>query len=104
MNNKSLFNNYYNYKFQGSHIYLRWMPWSVRNDPIFYYDVISNNFYHIYYDGMFFNQNNSNYFCEELRFIIDPKFKNRFINEFNENYLEMITKKKLKSIYNSKIN
>ena len=29
VNNKSLFNNYYNYKFQALNIYLRWMPWSV---------------------------------------------------------------------------
>ena len=52
---------------------------------------------------MFFNQNNSNYFCEELRFIIDPKFKNRFINEFNEKLSRNDYKKKLKSIYNSKL-
>ena len=52
---------------------------------------------------MFFNQNNSNYFCEELRLIIDPKFKNKFINEFNEKLSRNDYKKKLKSIYNSKL-
>ena len=103
MNNKSLFNNYYNYKFQALISILDGCHGLSGNDPIFYYDVISNNFYHVYYDGMFFNQNNSNYFCEELRFIIDPKFKNRFINEFNEKLSRNDYKKKLKSIYNSKL-
>ena len=95
MNYKSYFNNYYNYKFQALISILDGCHGLSGNDPIFYYDKISSEFLHIYYDGMFFNQNDQNYFCDDLRFIIDPNFKIKLINELEKKFIVKDFKKKL---------
>ena len=103
MNYKKYFNNYYNYKFQALISILDGCHGLSGNDPIFYFDKISKEFLHIYYDGMFFNQNNQNYFCDDLRFIVDANFKKKLVAELEEKFLVGDFKKKLKNIYNSKL-
>lgn len=103
INYKSYFNNYYNFKFQALISILDGCHGLSGNDPIFYYNKISNEFFHIYYDGMFFNQNNQNYFCDDLRFVTDPKFKIKLVNELEKKFSTKNFKKKIKDDYNSKI-
>lgn len=104
MNYKKNFDNYYNYKFQTLISILDGCHGLSGNDPIFYYDRTLNEFLHIYYDGMFFNQNIEDYFCDDLRFLYNPKFKDKLIDELEKEILKKDFKKNLKNIYETKIN
>ena len=54
MNYYNNFNNYYNYKFQLLLSILNACHGLSGNDPVYYFNNLINQFYHIYYDGMFF--------------------------------------------------
>ena len=104
VNYKKYFDNYYNYKFQTLLSILNGCHGLTGNDPIFYFDEQSTQFYHIYYDGMFFENYNDSYFCDQSRYIIKPEYKKKLILEIENKIQNQDYKKKLKKNYSKKTN
>lgn len=103
MNYYDNFNNYYNYKFQLLLSILNACHGLSGNDPIYYFNNLINQFYHIYYDGMFFENYPANFFCNNSRFIKEIKFKKKFISEIEAKINDKNFKKKIEKTYLEKI-
>ena len=83
-NYKKYFNNYYNYKYEMLISLLDGCHGLSGNDPIFYFDIEKNKFKHIYYDGMFFENYDISYLCDDIREIRSIDYKEQFLEELTK--------------------